>query len=82
MFQAIDMHTYLQVYRVLRALDYIIDIRCRSLDVTVISTLQRLTLDNAATVQGHAFTVGEERKRAAHAEACHAVGVSFVPVQL
>ena len=24
--------------------------------------------------------VGEERKRAAHAEACHAVGVSFVPL--
>ena len=51
-----------------------------ALDVTVISTLQSLTV-NQASVQGHALMVGEERKCVAHAEACqgcHAVGVSFV----
>ena len=30
--------------------------------------------------QGHALSVGEERKRAAHSEACHAVGVTFIPM--
>ena len=54
--------------------------RRAALDVTVISTLQSLTVNQASSVQGHALMVGEERKRAAHAEACHAVGVSFVPL--
>ena len=48
-----------------------------ALDVTVISTLKRLTLNDAATTQGHALAVGEERKRAAHTEV---VGVTFVPL--
>ena len=51
-----------------------------ALDVTVISTLQRLTLQGAATTQGHALVVGEDRKMAAHAESCRAIGVSFVPL--
>ena len=49
-----------------------------ALDVHVISTLQRLK--DAAVTQGHALSVGEERKRAAHSEACHAVGVTFIPM--
>ena len=51
-----------------------------ALDVTVISPLQSLTLHRAASSAGHALTVGEQRKVAAHAAACHAVGISFVPL--
>ena len=51
-----------------------------ALDVHVISTLQQLTLKEAAVTQGYALSVGEERKRAAHSEACHAVGVTFIPM--
>ena len=54
--------------------------RAAALDVSVISTLQRLTLSGAASVQGHALRVGEERKMALHAASCRAVGVSFVPL--
>ena len=54
--------------------------RPAALDDTVISTLQSLTLNQSSSVQGHALMVGEERKRAKYAEACHAVGVSFVPL--
>jgi hypothetical protein len=54
--------------------------RPAALDVSVISTLQRLTLSGAASVQGHALRVGEERKMALHAASCRAVGVSFVPL--
>ena len=31
-------------------------------------------------LQGHALMVGEERKMAAHAAPCQAVGVSFIPL--
>ena len=48
--------------------------------MTVISTLQQLILPGAATVQGHALLLGEERKLSAHAEACRSVGVSFIPL--
>ena len=41
-----------------------------ALDVTVISTLQQQTLSGAASVPGHALQVGEDRKMAAHADAC------------
>ena len=51
-----------------------------ALNVTVISTLQQLTLVGATSTPGHALWVGEERKMAAHAEACRAVGVLFVPL--
>ena len=50
------------------------------LDITVISTMQQLTVRGAADTQGHALMVGEERKLAAHAAACSSVGVSFLPV--
>ena len=45
-----------------------------TLDVTVISTLQRLTLEGAATIQGHTLSVGNERKMTAHFESCRSVG--------
>ena len=48
-----------------------------ALDVTVISTFQSLTLSGAAVTPGYALSVAAERKRAAHASACHSVGVSF-----
>ena len=51
-----------------------------ALDVTVISTLQQSTLQGAASTQGHALVVGAERKLAAHAVACHAAGIAFVPL--
>ena len=54
--------------------------RPAALDVTVISTLQQLTLQGAASTPGYALAVGEERKRASHAEACRSVGVSFIPL--
>ena len=49
-----------------------------ALDVTVISTL--FTVQGAPTIQGHALLVGEERKLAAHAEACRSAGVTFIPL--
>ena len=48
--------------------------------MTVISTLQQLTLLGAPTVQGHALLLGEERRLSVHAEACRSVGVSFIPL--
>ena len=51
-----------------------------ALDVTVISTLQQSTVEGAAVTQGYALAVGGERKRDAHATACHAVGVNFIPL--
>ena len=49
-----------------------------ALDVTVISTLQQLTLQGAAITLGHALAVGENRKMTMHASHCQAVGVFFV----
>ncbi len=46
----------------------------------MISTLQQLTVNGAAATQGHALSVGEDRKAAAHAEACRSVGVAFIPL--
>ena len=40
-----------------------------TLDVSVISPLQRLTLDSSSMSQGHAFSVGEECEHSAHADA-------------
>ena len=54
--------------------------RPTALDVTVISTLQKLTLQGAAITPGHALAVGENRKMTMHASHCQAVGVSFVPL--
>ena len=54
--------------------------RPAALDVSVISTLQPLTLSGSALSQGHALQVGEDRKVAAHQEDCLAVGVDFIPL--
>ena len=54
--------------------------RPAALDVTVISTLQSLTVSKASTSQGHALRIGERRKMVHHYEACQSVGVSFVPL--
>ena len=51
-----------------------------ALDVTMISTLQSLTLVGAVATQGHALRVEEERKMATHNEACLSVGVVFIPL--
>ena len=51
-----------------------------ALEVTVISPLQQLTLQGAASTQGHALSVGATRKNAAHADPCHDVGVTFIPL--
>ena len=51
----------------------------RGRGLAVIWTLQ-LTLVGAASTLGHALRVGKEWKMAAYAEACHAVGVLFVPL--
>ena len=48
--------------------------------VTVISSLQALTVADAAVFQGSALGVAEARKQALHAAACHQVGVSFFPL--
>ena len=47
--------------------------------LTVILILQ-LTLVRATSTLGLALRVGEQRKMVAHAEACRAVGVLFVPL--
>ena len=71
----IDTDPYLQI--VSRKPDF-----CQpaALDVTVISTLQSLTLSGAASTPGHALSVAAERKRTAHATACHSVGITFIPL--
>ena len=50
------------------------------LDLTVISTMQQLTQASAASTPGYALHMEEERKMAAHAEACRSVGLHFVPI--
>ena len=45
-----------------------------ALDVTVICTLQDLTVAGAAATPGHALRIGEERKLAAHQSDCRATG--------
>ena len=44
------------------------------------STLQQRALQGAAETQGYALSVGKERKMAAHAASCRAVGISFIPL--
>ena len=53
--------------------------RPAALDVSVISTLQPLTISGSLS-QGHALQVGEDRKVAAHQEDCLAVGVDCIPL--
>ena len=52
--------------------------RSAALDVSVISPLQKLTLNGAATSPGHALNVGANRKLAAGLPACRAAGVEFL----
>ncbi len=40
--------------------------------------MQQQSLSGASTTPGHALPDGEERKMAAHAGACRAVGVIFI----
>ena len=63
--------------------------RPAALDIHVISLLQQLTLDEAASTPGHALQVGTQRKLAAHLSECrsgrlctcqNADLVDFVPV--
>ena len=54
--------------------------RPAALDVTVISTMQKRALAGAATTQGFALSLGEDRKRAAHSKPCKAIGVDFIPL--
>lgn len=56
--------------------------RPAALDVTVISPLQQLTLEGAASTPGHALQVGVQRKLACHLAACRSAGVEFIPIVL
>ena len=51
-----------------------------TLDVTVISPVQQLTIEDAAITQGHALSVGETRKRRVHENDCREIGISFLPL--
>lgn len=52
-----------------------------ALDVAVVSTLQSLMLDRAASIPGYALTFGKERKLAAHPEHCCSVGDCFLSLR-
>ena len=56
--------------------------RPAALDITVISTMQQLTIRSAAEIQGHALLVAEERKFAAHGAECQAACISFIPLAI
>ena len=47
---------------------------------TRITRIQLQTKDKAATIQGHALKVGEQRKMAAHGEECKEAGINFIPI--
>ena len=51
-----------------------------ALDIPGISTMQQQTLAGASITPGYALRVGEERKMIAHAGACRAGGVTFIPL--
>ena len=67
-----------------RPADILLPYWCRgrpaALDVSVISPLQRLTLADAASTQGHALSVGVHRKLTSNLPACRAAGVDFSPI--
>ena len=56
--------------------------RPAALDITVISTMQKATIQSAAENQGHALLVAEERIFAAHGATCQAAGISFLPLAI
>ena len=49
-------------------------------DISVISPVQALTIDSAATIQGYVLTVRERQKRRIHVEGCLSAGIDFVPI--
>ena len=49
-----------------------------ALDIIVVLPLQALTVAKAATTQGHTLLAGENRKMAAHVEACCSAEVIFI----
>ena len=54
--------------------------RQAALDVTVISSLQQLTVSEAAVTPGYALEVGTRRKFAANLPSCRAAGIECVPM--
>ena len=48
--------------------------------MTIISSLQQQTIIGAATTQGYALGVRENRKFTAHQKACSSVGIRFIPI--
>ena len=54
--------------------------RPAAMDVSVISTLQPLTVVGAAASPGYALKVGEDRKLAAHQAGCSEAGILFLPL--
>ena len=51
-----------------------------AIDVSVISSLQCLTVSEASCEQGYALSYGERRKRRVHDHECQEAGISFVPL--
>ena len=49
-------------------------------DISVISPVQALTIDSAATIQGYVLTVRERQKRRIYVEGCLSAGIDFVPI--
>ena len=54
--------------------------RQAALDVTVISSLQQLTVSEAAVTPGYALEVGTRRKFAANVPSCRVAGIECVPM--
>ena len=52
--------------------------RPAALDIHVISSLQSLTLSEAARIQGHALPVGVQRKLASNLLSCRSVGLTCI----
>ena len=48
--------------------------------MTVITPLQKLTIQEASATQGHTLSVPDERKQASRQNACQAAGINFVPL--
>ena len=54
--------------------------RPAALDVTVISTMQPLTISGASLSKGHALQIGEQRKLTGHLDECSSAGIDFIPL--
>ena len=51
-----------------------------ALYIMVTSTLQQSNLAGTAMVQGYGLSMGAKRKVSAHAKACRAASISFIPL--